>query len=323
MRPLYTTLAIMLVLSASLVAGLAVDTAEAAPATGISINQNGNYAALSVPVRSGDEVRWDFDDGSFGSGSSTGHTWEPGLYNVRAVIIPASGDPYVLSKHIGIYSPGPVTEVQRNEEYRYAVYNGPEPSLTVTDSSGKMVSWLTYDPTHRIVTGVPRDVGTYHATLTGERDIEWSITVADGPLQDPWVRFSAHADNGTVVVDSLYGSSNDAANRYTWTLRDLDGSTVGITEARTPDIKADPGVYLLSLTVQGVSGSASYAQLIVMDGDPPPKDDEDRDHSIGLPWAIFALAAVVAGLLYASTRDPRALLGIVLSITAMIILLVW
>jgi len=322
MRRLYTALAIALVLSASLVACFAAVPAEAAPATSISVNQNGSYAALSVSAGPKDQVRWDFDDGSFGSGSSTGHTWEPGLYNVRAVIIPASGDPYVLSKHVGVYSPGPVTEVQRNEEYRYAVYNGPDPSLTVTDSQGRVVSWLTYDPIHRIVTGVPRDVGTYHATLTGERTLTWTITVVDGPLQAPWVRFSAHADNGTVVVDSLYGSSNDAANRYTWTLRDLDGSTVGITEARTPDIKADPGVYLLSLTVQGVSGSASYAQLIVMDGpEPPPKDDNEIN--IGLPWIIFGLAAVVAGLLYAATRDYRAALGAILSIGVMIALLVW
>jgi hypothetical protein len=322
MRRLYTALAIALVLSASLVACFAAVPAEAAPATSISVNQNGSYAALSVSAGPKDQVRWDFDDGSFGSGSSTGHTWEPGLYNVRAVIIPASGDPYVLSKHVGVYSPGPVTEVQRNEEYRYAVYNGPDPSLTVTDSQGRVVSWLTYDPIHRIVTGVPRDVGTYHATLTGERTLTWTITVVDGPLQAPWVRFSAHADNGTVVVDSLYGSSNDAANRYTWTLRDLDGSTVGITEARTPDIKADPGVYLLSLTVQGVSGSASYAQLIVMDGpEPPPKDDNEIN--IGLPWIIFGLAAVVAGLLYAATRDYRAALGAILSIGVMITLLVW
>ena len=81
-------------------------------------------------------------------------------------------------------------------------------------------------------------------------------------------------------------------------------------------------MYLLSLTVQGVSGSASYAQLIVMDGDPlPPKDDNEI--SIDLPWAIFGLAAVVAGLLYAATRDYRALLGAILSIGAMITLLVW
>ena len=219
MRRLYTALAIALVLSTSLVAGLAVVPAEAAPATSISVNQNGNYAALSVSAGPKDQVRWDFDDGSFGSGPSTGHTWAPGLYNVRAVIIPASGDPYVLSKHVGVYSPGPVTEIVRNEEYRYAVYNGPSPKLTVTDSQGRVVSWLTYDPTHRIVTGVPRDVGTYHATLTGDRTITWTIAVIDGPLQAPWVRFSAHAVNGTVVMDSLYGSSNDAATRYTWTLQ--------------------------------------------------------------------------------------------------------
>ena len=91
MRPFYATLAIMLILSTSLVAGLAVVPAEAAPATSISVNQNGNYAALSVSAGPKDQVRWDFDDGSFGSGPSTGHTWAPGLYNVRAVIIPASG----------------------------------------------------------------------------------------------------------------------------------------------------------------------------------------------------------------------------------------
>ncbi len=147
--------------------------------------------------------------------------------------------------------------------------------------------------------------------------------VADGPLQAPWVRFSAHADNGTVVVDSLHGSSNDAANRYTWTLYGLDDSTVSISEGKTPNISADPGVYLLSLTVQGISGSASYAQLIELDGPAPPPKDDDRDHGISLPWAIFALAAVVAGLLYASTRDPRALLGTILAVAAMIIVIIW
>lgn len=322
MRRLYTALAIALVLSASLVACFAVVPAEAAPATSISVNQNGSYAALSVSAGPKDQVRWDFDDGSFGSGPSTGHTWEPGLYNVRAVIIPASGDPYVLSRHVGVYSPGPVTEIVRNEEYRYAVYNGPSPKLTVTDSSGKMVSWLTYDARHRLVTGVPRDVGTYHATLTGDRTITWTIAVIDGPLQAPWVRFDSHAVNGTIVIDSLYASSNDAATRYTWTLSSLDGTMVGISEGKTPDIKAEPGVYTLSLRMTGVSGSASYAQLIVMDGDPlPPKDDNEI--SIGLPWAIFGLAAVVAGLLYVATRDYRALLGAILSIGAMITLLVW
>jgi hypothetical protein len=321
MRPFYATLAIMLILSASLVTCCATETTEAAPA-GISVNQNGNYAALSVSTQPKDQVRWDFDDGSFGSGSSTGHTWEPGLYNVRAVIIPASGDPYVLSRHVGIYSPGPVTEIVRNEEYRYAVYNGPSPKLTVTDDAGKMVSWLTYDARHRLVTGVPRDVGTYHATLTGDRTITWTIAVIDGPLQAPWVRFDSHAVNGTIVIDSLYASSNDAATRYTWTLSSLDGTTVGISEGKTPDIKAEPGVYTLSLRMTGVSGSASYAQLIVMDGDPlPPKDDNEI--SIDLPWAIFGLAAVVAGLLYATTRDYRALLGAILSIGVMITLLVW
>lgn len=331
MRTLYTTLAIVLVLSTSLTV-LAVDTAEAAPATGILVNQNGSYAALSISTQSKDQVRWDFDDGSFGSGSSTGHTWEPGLYNIRAVIVPAEGDPYVLSKHVGVYSDSPVKEIVRNEEYRYAVYNGPSPKLTVTDSDGKMVSWLTYDAQHRLVTGVPREVGTYHATLTGDRMLTWTITVVDGPLQAPWVRFSAHANNGTIVVDSLHASSNDAATRHTWTLSGLDGSTVGISEGKSPDFKAKdldgkdlkikPGVYQLVLKVVGVSGGASYAQLLVMDGPAPPPKDDKQDFEIGLPWTIFGLAAVVAGLLFASTRDYRALLGAILAVAAMIILVI-
>ena len=318
MRRLYTTLALALILGTSLVAGLAVDTAEAAPAD-ISINRNGSYAALSVSTGPGDTVLWDFDDGTFGAGSSTGHTWEPGLYNIRAVITPADGGPYVLERHIGIYSDSPVREIVRNEEYRYAVYNGADPKLSVTDSSGKVVSWLTYDAGHRIVTGVPRDVGSYHVKLTGERTLHWTIDVVDGPLQAPWVRFNAHAEDGKIAIDSLYISSNDAATRYTWTLSGLDGSTVGISEGRSPDIKADPGVYKLSLRMTGVSGGASYAQLIVMDGTVEPPSD-GGDHGIGLPWVIFALAAIVAGLLFASTRDYRALLGTILAVAAMIIL---
>ena len=37
----------------------------------------------------------------------------------------------------------------------------------------------------------------------------------------------------------------------------------------------------------------------------------------------LGLAAVVAGLLYAVTRDYRAAIGTILSVAAMIILLVW
>lgn len=64
------------------------------------------------------------------------------------------------------------------------------------------------------------------------------------------------------------------------------------------------------------------ALLIVMDGpEPPPKDDDE--FNIGLPWAIFGLAAVVAGLLFVATKDYRAAIGAILAVAAMIILLVW
>lgn len=96
-----------------------------------------------------------------------------------------------------------------------------------------------------------------------------------------------------------------------------DGATVGVSEGRIPSIQAAPGVYILSLRVQGISGSATYSQLIVLDGQGTTQDD--RDYSIGLPWMIFALTALTAGFLFILTKDHRALFAALLSTAAMII----
>lgn len=63
-------------------------------------------------------------------------------------------------------------------------------------------------------------------------------------------------------------------------------------------------------------------------GDDDPVGDGDgaaapSDHTIDMPWIIFGLAALVAVLLFLSTRDPRALLGLILSVAAMIILMTY
>lgn len=254
MSRLHAMLAFMLVIGMA-VNCLAVGTAVAAPATSITVNQNSSYATLSVSPYSGGEVRWDFDDGTYGSGVSTGHRWEPGLYKVRAVIIPSTGEPHVLERHIGVYSDGPVREINRNEEYRYAIYNGPEPLLTVTDSDGRLVSWLEYDAAHRIVTGVPRDVGTYHAILSGDRTIEWTINVSDGPLQAPWVRFASHAADGEIIIDSLHAAVNDAIARYTWALSDLTGPRWESARAGYRAYRLPPG-YISCLFESKVSAVA-------------------------------------------------------------------
>lgn len=282
----------------------------------IQIAQDGSDAAISISPSTSAQILWDFDDGTYGSGTRVQHTYAPGMYNIKAVISGATSQ--IVTRNIGVYSEGPVTEIQKNAEYRYAVYNGADSKLVVKDSDNRVVSWLSYDAQHRIVTGVPRETGTYTATLTGDRTITWTITVSDGILQDPWVRFDAHAADGKVVLDGLYLSSNSLSNRYTWTLSNLDGSLVSLNEGGVPNVSASPGLYKLSLSMQSVSGSASYSQLIIIDGQPAaPADTFDA----GSLWIVFVVIGIVSGLFFFSTRDPRALLGVVLSIIALAVVI--
>lgn len=296
----------------SIIMSIPVAEASNAPQYRISIDQDGNHATLSIdPSPDYAKIYWDFDDGSFDTGQSVSHEWLPGLYNVTAVIVD-DVKTTVAKRYVGIYSESPVTEIQRNAEYRYAVYIGDVVNLTVKDSDGKLVSWLEYDDKHRIVTGTPRNTGVYHATLTGtDAVIEWSILVTHGTVVDEWIRFSARGENDKVIVDNMYGSASGTL-RYSWTLSDLDDFLISASEGIDPNVTAAPGVYKLAVKAQGMGVYASYSQFIILDEEPAALHDMTFDTTALI--TITAITAVVAALFYVSTRDPRALLGTVVSV---------
>lgn len=313
----FTILLIMIFFTISIpVAEASSDT----PLYKINLDQNENRATMNIDPSPGHAtIYWDFDDGTFDTGYSVSHTWMPGLYNVKAVIV-KEGITSVAEGYIGIYSESPVTEIQRNAEYRYAVYVGDDAELTLIDSNGKLQSWLTYDKNHRTVTGIPRETGTYHATLSGDSDtVEWPIMVSYGSTVPDWIRFSAHSDNGNVILDDLYSSASGTL-RYSWTLSNLDGFLISASEGRDPNLTATPGVYKLTLKAQGKDSYTSYSQFIVLDGEESTMPETTFDTSAVI--TISTITAVIAALFYVSTRDPRALLGTAVSILITAIFLV-
>lgn len=262
----------------------------AAPVRSIHITQNGNAAELTVDLNPGDTVVWDLGDGRIVKDPSVETTYSSGFYSVQAVIVSSTGATEHLQRWIGVYDSSPPTTVARNAEYRYSIYTGTEPpALTVKDSSGRTASWLTYDMAHRVVTGVPRETGTYHVWLN---DAYWSVYVTDAPLSAPWVRFDAHVDDSTVSA-SPTGSAADSVSRYSWSLTALDGSLVSVYEGRTLSMAADPGIYILKLQQVGPSGSASYSQIVSVHSEPAPEPAEEGP----LPVWAMALGAVAVILL--------------------------
>lgn len=300
MRHLMKAIAVAAVI-AVLIGGMfvlvaSVSDSEAASVRAIHTAQNGNAVELTVGLNSGETVIWDLGDGRIVKGPSVETTYSSGFYSIQAIIISSTGATEHLQRWIGVYDSTPATSVARNDEYRYCVYTGSDPSLTVKDSSGRLASWLTYDAGHRIVTGVPRDTGTYHVWLN---DRYWSIDVTDAPLSAPWVRFSASITDNTISA-SPTGSAQDSVTRYSWSLMDLGGSLVSAFEGKKLALTAEPGIYILKLQQVGPSGSASYSQIVqIMSVSEPEPDEPDEPISI---WTI-ALGAASAVLLLASAAS--------------------
>ena len=280
---------IVVLIGGMLVLVASVSDSEATSIRAIHIEQNGNAAELTVDLNSGETVIWDLGDGRIVKGPSVETTYSSGFYLVQAAIISSTGATEHLQRWIGVYDSAPQTTVARNAEYRYCVYTGTEmPSLTVKDSSGRTVSWLTYDQAHRVVTGVPRETGTYHVWLN---DAYWSINVIDAPVTAPWVRFDASVD-GSIVSASPIASAADSVSRYSWSLTALDGSLVSAYEGKTLSMTTEPGTYILKLQQVGPSGSASYSQIVRVQTELIPEPVADEPLSEGV-IAIVAIAAIL------------------------------
>lgn len=276
---------------------IADDAAAGTPHRAIHVTQNGYAAELAVDIDTGESVKWDLGDGRIVTGPSVTATWEPGLYLLQAAIVSSSGEIEHLQRWIGFYDESPATSVARNDEYRYCVYTGPDPSLTVKDSSGRLASWLTYDSGHRVLTGIPRETGFYHVWLN---DRYWSINVTDAPLSAPWVRFSASVAGETISA-SPTGSAQDSVTRYSWSLTDLDGSLVSAFEGKNLTMTAGPGIYILKLQQVGPSGPASYSQIIEVTSAAEPVPEPAEPISVW-PMVLGAMSIVLL-LVSAASRS--------------------
>lgn len=288
----------------------------------IDVSRNGNYANLSIsPIPSG-TVYWDFDDGSFGTGSSISHTWKDGLYTIKAVVVNNNGTAQYVEKHIGFYTEEGMSQAKTNQEYRYAVYNGNNPKLTVRDELGRQASWLSYDDEHRIVTGIPTKTGTYTVKLTGNEIIEWTLIVSEGSAESPWVRFSADSVDGQIEIKNMHGNSMNSLTQYSWTVKKIsNGSSIATSLDRVPNLKVDPGIYKLELDAMTYGVTTSYAQYIMVYGESEPAP-EHEERTFAMLTVIFGIMAAITTMFYISTRDPRALFGTILSVIAIVVMMI-
>ena len=142
-----------------------------------------------------------------------------------------------------------------------------------------------------------------------------SITDSDPPW--PPVEFTGKPSVANIIktVDGRTVTASTVAENYTSIVWDMGDNTTytGVTQVRHD--YADNGTYTVTVTAYDWLGQEASTSTAVQIG-----ENETASVSIDLPWIIFAIAAVVTGLLFLLTRDPRALIGVVLAGAAMIVM---
>jgi len=259
----------------------------------IQIIKQGDHATLTIDILPGEAVIWDLGDGRITTGSSITKNWQPGFYSIKAAITSSSKETTILQKWIGFYDESAPSSVERNAEYRYCVFVGKEtPTLVVKDSEGHTASWLTYDRDHRIVTGIPREAGSYYVWLNDEY---FSINVTNAPLSQPWVRFNASV-NEDIITATPKGSVQDSAARYSWSLSDLNGNLISGYEGKNLSLSADAGAYILKLQLIGPSGSATYSQLVGVEFISEPVTEETKISNWAIALGIIASILMILAI---------------------------
>lgn len=285
----------------------------------IQIVQHGNDVVLSVSPSS-DSVTWDLGDGRVVTGSSVETIYKSGLYLVRAIVSPPGEVPVILQRYVAVYDPVPqpdqIINAERNVEFRYSFYNGTSPDLTVLNSTGTVVSWLTYDADKRVLAGVPHDLDHYYVFFG---DKGWIIQIVDtGSRSSPVISFNAE-----VVEDEITASPkvlHDALTRYSWSLTDLTGQLKSSHEGKNLNITAEPGHYILRLTAVTLDGSASYSQIVSVHSDEVTETVPEEQES-GIPVLSVFFGSITAILLTVSVigRSPVIASASVLSALATIL----
>lgn len=298
-----STLLFMSILSAALLLiPIFVTDASAEPQGTIYVIQDGYEIELSVDAGDGDSVVWDLGDGRIVNGSSVKTTYDSGLYLVKAIILTAGKSPVLLQKYFAIYDSVPgansVITAERNVEFRYSFYNGVSPNLTVRDSAGKIVSWLTYDADQRVLTGIPRDTGFYYVFFG---DKSWIISVVDtGETSDLVVYFNAKVSDDKITASPKV--MHDTLTRYSWSLTDITGQLKSSYEGKNLNVTAEPGYYILKLTVVNLEGSASYTQIISVYPDEVTEVFEDEAVGDNLLLPIIFGSVTILMLMFATVR---------------------
>lgn len=244
-----------------------IDDASAEQQRSIYVVQSGHDVELSVDLNHGESVVWDLGDGRIVRDPSVKTTYASGLYSVRAIISSSGEMPAILQKYVAIYDPVPpansVIGAERNVEFRYSFFNGTSPSLKVLDAAGKVSSWLTYDAEQRVLTGIPRDSGHYYVFFG---DKSWIVSVVDTGARLTYnTSFSLSADGNSILAspDSQY----DTTSRYSWSIRDMNGTLTGYYEGRTLNLEVPNGYYTVHLQHTGVYGVSNYAKMVLVNGE--------------------------------------------------------
>ena len=272
---------------------LLTDTASAEPQSDIYVVQSGHDVDLSVDSDYG--VVFDLGDGRVVTGSSVQTSYKSGLWRVKAVINQSE----IVERWIGVYDTVPPMSAECNVEYRYGVFANKSTDLIVLDETGTAVNWLSYNQEERVVSGTPKSAGTYNVWFNNEF---WRIYVANtGASAAMKVSFNATVDENTITATPAV--SYDSTSRFSWSIRDFDNKLVGAYEGRNLSIDVSAGYYKLTLQQIGVSGSASYSQIVFVSGETIADDVPAEQNYISFVTGIIAILFGVIAIRY---RNPSA-----------------
>lgn len=265
---------------------LLVDDVSAEPQSGIYAVQSGHDVELSVDTEH--EVVFDLGDGRVVTGPSVQTSFKSGLWLVKAVINQSE----TLERWIGVYDTAPPAIAERNVEYRYGVFANESTDLIVLDSTGNEANWLSYNQKERVISGIPKITGIYHIWFNEKY---WIINVTGASASAAMkVSFNATVDENTITATPTV--SYDSTSRFSWSIRDFDNKLVGAYEGRNLSIDVSAGYYKLTLQQIGVSGAASYSQIVFVSGETIVDDDASTEQNY-LPFitgTITILFLVVA-----------------------------
>lgn len=291
-----TVIASLIIIAVLIPIASAEESADA-PDKKITVKQDGFNAELSIEYNLGETVIWDLGDGRILSEPYIDATWKSGLYLIKVAVITSEGIEDA-ERWIGFYDTTPPTTVAKNEEYRYGVYAGQSaPSIIIKDFEGNVLqTWLKYDHDKRVISGYPKETGIYNVWF-GEK--HWKINVIETGIDRPtvWLKINADITDDTINASPEGPVQPDSA-RYSWSLRDIDGTLVSAFEGKNMQITADPGLYILKLQQMGPEGYAEYSTMVHLTGPQVIEEDEDEEKTeipsyVRYGVAILAIIALL------------------------------